>query len=132
MVHKTLLEYIYEFYLNEDFSRIRLLEHAQFTAQRIHTVGGVYLPLDTPTTDAVNAFADAIGAKEIGMGIQRGKRTLTDIMLMDFVLEVRFKYPVFKDLFRANPEYLLEFAPHGLEEFDQLTLEHAPIVISRF
>ena len=134
VVHDTPLSVLYGFYWSKEFDRIRLLSHARDHEQKIIAANGTHL-FDTivgPTTGAVNAFSSAIGAKETGLAIQVGKTSLTDIMRMDFILEVRFAYGTIKALCRTHPDIMAEFFPHGLTEFDQLTLEHAEVIIHRF
>jgi hypothetical protein len=53
-------------------------------------------------------------------------------MLYDFILEVRRKVPVFKEIFFATPSIMLEFVPHGLTAIDKLTVNEAQLEIHNF
>jgi len=130
--HENPIDYTFDYYNNVEFIDIRLLNHSRDHSQKVHlNLSGLVGAIDAPTLAAVNSFSLAIGAGESELGIQRGKTSLKDIMLMNFVLDCRFNFPVFKNIFRANPDFYLEFAPHGLTEFDNLTTEHAEVVIHR-
>ncbi len=132
VAHENPIDYAFEFYNNVEFIDMRLLNHARDHSIKVNlNLSGLVGSLGIPTTTAVNSFSLAIGAKETELGIQRGKTSLKDIMLMNFIIDCRFNFPVFKNIFRANPDIYLEFAPHGLSEFDKLTTENAEVVIHR-
>ncbi len=132
VAHDNPIDYIFDFYNDREFIDIRLLNHARDHSQKVHlNLSGLVGSLDAPTLAAVNSFSLSIGAGENELTIQRGKTSLKDIMLMHFVLDCRFIFPSLKNLFRATPEIYLEFAPHGLDEFNHLTTEHAEVVIHR-
>ena len=130
--HFNPIDFVFDYYEDREFIEIRLLNHGRDHSQKVHlNTSGLVGSLDAPTIAAVNAFSLAIGAGESELTIQRGKTSQKDIMLASFILDCRFNFPVFKNLFRASPSIYLEFAPHGLSEFDNLTTEHAEVVIHR-
>ncbi len=132
VAHDNPVDFAYDFYQNEEFINLRLLNHSRdHEAKVTANISGLLTSLIAPTHAAVNAFSLSIGAGESELGIQRGKTSLKDIMLMDFVIECRFHFPVFKNIFRLHPEIMLEFMPHGMDEFNHLTTEQAEVVIHR-
>jgi hypothetical protein len=95
-------------------------------------VSGLLGPIKVGTQAALDALGLAIGDKNTMIRLRRGQVSLQEIMLFDFILEVRRKVPVFREIFHATPDVMLQFVPHGLTAIDKLTVNEAQLEIHNF
>ena len=128
--HDNPIDYVFDYYTNREFIDSRFLIHARDHDVKVGlNLSGLVASLNGPTHAAVNAFSLAIGAADMELRIQRGKTSLKDIMLLDFILECRMHFPVFKSIFRDHPEIMLEFEAHGMYEINHITTGEAELII---
>jgi hypothetical protein len=128
--HDNPLEYSFKFYKDPNFIPLRMFKHLDDHNGKVQlNLSGLLGPIQVGTQAALDSLGLAIGDKETMIRLRRGKVSLQELMLYDFVLEVRRKVPVWRELFHDTPEVMDEVAPHGLTPFDKLTVNSAQLEI---
>jgi hypothetical protein len=125
---------LYRFYWNNNISRPRLLNHARAHRAYVNSQNGtgIYTAYLVILDAKILAFANAITGKDTDLSLQYGKTSLTNTSIKAFSDKVHEIMPYIVYTFRATPEVVLEFAPHGLSEFNNIAMENAQSLMNFF
>ena len=125
---------LFRFYWNNSISRPRLLNHARAHRAYVfsHNGTGLYTIYLVLLDAEISAFSNSISGKMSDIGSQLSGTVLTNASVKAFSDKVHEQYPNIVYIFRANPEIVLQFYPHGLSEFDHIAMENAQVLMNFF
>jgi len=127
-----LLIYLRNFYSVEQIIDMRLSLHVQdFLDRIIARNNGQYDTIISDTTAAYTTFFGYVSGESTDQAIQKGKTLLVDNIVNQFEQKVHRDYSVITTSFyKDTPEYL-EFFPHGLTEYNNISRGNTEILMNR-
>jgi len=125
---------LYLFYTSNLISPTRLLNHLQANraAMFANNPGGIYTAEIANADAVILILQNAIAGRRTNLGQQVGKTGIVVTDIVDFEDFVHAEEGHLKYILAGTPGAFLEFFPHGLTEFNNITREKAPTLMAAF
>ncbi len=118
---------------NKNISDNNLRLFAEVHLQRIaaNNPGGIYTTRITATTTAYTNYFGAISSEDVKEAVQQGLTITMNNAMTGFVDKVQQKEGIVRGTWGKESEEYQEFFPHGLDEYDQISLATAGLLMNR-